>query len=96
MSETDAERRTRQAAIEQAARARLHGVEMPKRLDFTSKKKDADASHVLDTARAEEQVQTDIREVEKIRRDYNLGETKSAEELRQQKKALQQKVQDLQ
>lgn len=38
--------------------------------------KDADASHVLDTARAEEQVQTDIREVEKIRRDYSLGETK--------------------
>ena len=38
MPETDTERRERQAAIEQAARARLHGVEMPKRLDFTSKK----------------------------------------------------------
>ena len=38
MPETDDERRARQAAIEQAARARLHGVEMPKRLDFTSKK----------------------------------------------------------
>ena len=38
MPETDAERRTRQAAIEQAARARLHGVEMPKRLDFSAKK----------------------------------------------------------
>ena len=48
--------------------------------------KDADASRVLDTARAEEQAQTHIREVEKIRRDHNLGETKSAEELRQQKK----------
>ena len=227
MPETDADRRARQAAIEQAARARLHGVEMPKRLDFTSKKlhheylcfktlakkvlecydgledsvkvnkvlmwmgpeacvkhdlhpfapgdkkkldplwnffdnlcskkegchgswnaarmtlkfmkqekgksvdifygrirdvlhqceydpamqkvleaetlkygltnskivekvyalpKDADASRVLDTARAEEQVQMHIREVEKIRRDHNLAETKSAEELRQQKK----------
>ena len=48
--------------------------------------KDADANRVLDTARAEEQAQTHIREVEKIRRDHNLGETKSAEELRQQKK----------
>ena len=48
--------------------------------------KDADASRVLDTARAEEQAQTHIREVEKIRRDHNLGETKSAEEFRQQKK----------
>ena len=48
--------------------------------------KDADAKRVLDTARAEEQAQTHIREVEKIRRDHNLGETKSAEELRQQKK----------
>ena len=38
MPETDDETRARQAAIEQAARARLHGVEMPKRLDFTSKK----------------------------------------------------------
>ena len=37
MPATDAERRTRQAAIEQAARARLHGVEMHKKLDFTSK-----------------------------------------------------------
>ena len=232
MPETDDERRARQAAIEQAARARLHGVEMPKRLDFTSKKlhheylcfktfakkvlewydrledsvkvikvlmwmgpeacvkhelhpfpcrdkekltplwnffdnlcskkkgcqglwnaprmtlkfmkqekgesvdifygrmrdvlhqceydaaiqkvleaetlkygltntkiiekvyalqKDADASRVLDTARAEEQAQTHIREVEKIRRDHNLGETKSAEELRQQKKTFSKK-----
>ena len=33
-----AEARARQAAIEQAAGARLHGVEMPKRLDFTSQK----------------------------------------------------------
>ena len=48
--------------------------------------KDADANRVLDTARAEEQAQTHIREVEKIRRDHNLGETKSAKELRQQKK----------
>ena len=32
------ERRTRrQSAIEQTARARLHGVEMPKRLDFNAK-----------------------------------------------------------
>ena len=38
MPETDDERRAQQATIEQAARARLHGVEMPKRLDFTSKK----------------------------------------------------------
>ena len=38
MPETDDERRAPQAAIEQAERARLHGVEMPKRLDFTSKK----------------------------------------------------------
>ena len=53
--------------------------------------KDADASRVLDTARAEEQAQTLIREVEKIRRDYNLVETKSAEELRQQKKSFSKK-----
>ena len=32
------------------------------------------ASCVLDIARAEEQAQTHIREVQKIRRDYNLGE----------------------
>ena len=38
MPETAEERRTRQATIEQAARARLHGVEMPKRLDFNAKK----------------------------------------------------------
>ena len=38
MPETDTERRMQQTAIEQAARARLNGVEMPKRLDFTSKK----------------------------------------------------------
>ena len=38
MPETDDERRARQAAIEQAARAMLHGFEMRKRLDFTSKK----------------------------------------------------------
>ena len=38
MPETDDDRRARQATMEQAARARLHGVEMPKRLDFTSKK----------------------------------------------------------
>ena len=37
MPETNKERRT-QAGIKQAARAKLHGVEMPKRLDFTSKK----------------------------------------------------------
>ena len=36
--------------------------------------KDADASRVLDIARAEEQAQTHIREVEKIRRDYNFWE----------------------
>ena len=53
--------------------------------------KDADDSRVLDTARAEEQAQTHIREVEKIRRDHNLGETKSAEELRQQKKPFSKK-----
>ena len=53
--------------------------------------KDEDASRVLDTARAEEQAQTLIREVEKIRRDYNLVETKSAEELRQQKKSFSKK-----
>ena len=53
--------------------------------------KDADASRVLDTARAEEQAQTLICEVEKIRRDYNLVETKSAEELRQQKKSFSKK-----
>ena len=53
--------------------------------------KDADASRVLDTARAEEQAQTYIREVEKIRRDHNLGETRSVEELRQQKKPFSKK-----
>ena len=53
--------------------------------------KDADASRVLNTARAEEQAQTLIREVEKITRDYNLVETKSAEELRQQKKSFSKK-----
>ena len=53
--------------------------------------KDVDASCVLDTARAEEQAQTHIREVEKIRRDHNLRETKSAEELRQQKKPFSKK-----
>ena len=53
--------------------------------------KDADANRVLDTARAEEQAQTHIREVEKIRRDYNLGETKSAEELRQTKERVSKK-----
>ena len=37
MPETVTNRRKRQVAIEQAARARLHGVEMLKRLDFTSK-----------------------------------------------------------
>ena len=50
--------------------------------------KDADASH---TARAEEQAQTHIRVVEKIRRDHNLGQTKSAEELRRQKKPFSKK-----
>ena len=235
MPETDAERRTRQAAIEQAARARLHGVEMPKRLDLSAKKlhheylcfktlakkvlgcyegledsvkvdkvlmwmgpevcvkheqhpfppgdkekleplwtffdnlcskkegchgswnaarmtlkfmrqekgesvdifygrirdvlhqceyepamqkvleaetlkygltnskiiekvyplpKEADANRVLETARAEEQAQTHIREVEKIRRDHNLGETKSAEELEQKKKPFSKKPKD--
>ena len=53
--------------------------------------KDADASRVLDTARAEKQAQTHKREVEKIRRDHNLGESKSAEELRQQKKPFSKK-----
>ena len=38
MPETAEERRARQATIEQAATARLHGVEMPKRLDFNAKK----------------------------------------------------------
>ena len=38
MPETNEERGTQQAAIDQAARARLHGVEMPNGLDFTSKK----------------------------------------------------------
>jgi len=38
MPETDEEGRASQSAIEQAARARLHGVEMPKRLDFNAKK----------------------------------------------------------
>ena len=53
--------------------------------------KNADASRVLDNARAEEQAQTHIREVEKIRRDYNLGETKSSEEIREQKKPFSKK-----
>ena len=53
--------------------------------------KDTDASRVLDTARAEEQAQTHIREVEKIRRDHNLGGTKSAGEFRQQKKPFSEK-----
>ena len=56
--------------------------------------KDADANRVLDTARAEEQAQTHIREVEKIRRDHNLGETKSAEELKGQKKPSRKKPKD--
>ena len=38
--------------------------------------------------RAEEQAQTHIREVEKVRRDHNLGETISTEELKRQKKPL--------
>ena len=50
--------------------------------------KDAEVNFVLNTARAEEQAQTHIREVEKVRRDHNLGETISAEELKQQKKSL--------
>ena len=37
-SETNEERRTRPSVIEQAARARLHGVEMPKRYDINAKK----------------------------------------------------------
>ena len=37
------------------------------------------------------QAQTHIRKVEKIRKDHNLGETKRAEELRQQKKPLSKK-----
>ena len=54
--------------------------------------KDADASRVLDTARAEEQAQPlHISEVEKIRRDHNLGENKSAEELRQERKLFNKK-----
>ena len=53
--------------------------------------KDANASRVLDTARAEEQAQTLIRKVEKIKSDYNVVETKSAEELRQQKKSFSKK-----
>ena len=56
--------------------------------------KDADANRVLDTARAEEQAQTHIREVEKIRRDHNPGETKSAEELKGQKKPPRKKPKD--
>ena len=48
--------------------------------------KEADANRVLDTVRAEEQAQMHISEEEKIRRDHNLGETKSAEELGKQKK----------
>ena len=48
--------------------------------------KEADANRILDTARVEEQAQTHISEVEKIRRDHNLAETKSAEELGEQKK----------
>ena len=42
---------------------------------------DVDASPVLNTTKAEEQGQTHILEVEKIREDHNLGETKSTEEL---------------
>lgn len=53
--------------------------------------KDADGSHVLDIARAQEQAQTHIRDVENIRREYNLGGTKGAEELRQQKKPFRKK-----
>ena len=56
--------------------------------------KEADANRVLDTARAEEQAQTHIREVEKIRRDHNLGETKSAEELKGQRKPSSKKPKD--
>ena len=56
--------------------------------------KEADANRVLETARAEEQAQTHIREVEKIRKDHNLGETKSAEELKQQKKPFSKKSKD--
>ena len=48
--------------------------------------KEADANRILDTARVDEQAQTHISEVEKIRRDHNLAETKSAEELGEQKK----------
>ena len=40
--------------------------------------KDADTNRVLDTARAQEQAKMHICEVEKIRRDHNLGENKSA------------------
>ena len=50
--------------------------------------KDAEVNLVLNTARAEEQAQTHIREVEKVRRDHNLGETISTEELKRQKKPL--------
>ena len=56
--------------------------------------KDAGANRVLDTARAEEQAQTHIREVEKIRRDHNPGETKSAEELKGQKNPYIKKPKD--
>ena len=38
MPETNEERRTRQSAIEQASRARLHGVEMPKEVRFQCQK----------------------------------------------------------
>ena len=56
--------------------------------------KDVGANRVLDTARAEEQAQTHIREVEKIRRDHNPGETKSAEELKGQKNPYIKKPKD--
>ena len=38
MPETNEERRTRQSAIEQASRARLHGVEMPEEVRFQCQK----------------------------------------------------------
>ena len=54
--------------------------------------KDGDDSRVLDTARGEEQAEPlHIREVEKIRRDHDLGENKIAEELRQQRKPFNKK-----
>ena len=58
--------------------------------------KEGDANRVLDNARAEEQAQTHIREVEKIRRVHNQGENKSAEELGEQKKPSSKKVQGFQ